>query len=110
MLSDLYTAELWILALAAVVLLIFLIITCARLVRLGKAAAGAASSSQHLNGSVQTLGIKKDLFTEAIQRPIRKVRTCAKVFSLFMAMRTGVHMMRHIAEDTFDRRSRSRRA
>lgn len=106
MLSQLYSVSLWILALSAVLCCIFLILTLVRLTRLGQSVRRLNAASGSLGDSLSVLDTKQKALGEAVQKPIRKIRTWAKMFSIAMAIRTGVHMMQHIAEKTFEKARR----
>lgn len=107
MLSQLYSVSLWILAFSAVLCFVFLILTMIRIMRLGSSVRRLNASSDSLENSLSVLDTKQKACSEAVQKPIRKIRTCAKMLSIAMAVRTGVHMMQHIAEKTFEKARRS---
>lgn len=95
------TAGMWILAISAMITIIFIIITLMRLHALLVTVAATNRTATALEANRNTLHEKNMAFQDAVKKPIRKAATIFKTVSIAMAIRTAIHMMQHIAEKTF---------
>ena len=105
---NLYPYNMFILLGAVAALFIVIFLTFKRLRALSNALTATQKHAEAISKGLISAGIKQETAQEAFQKPIRTFKTCMKLFSWAMALRTGSRMMRNVAEQTYEEKKKKK--